>query len=195
MGHFLDPVLKRRDGQVKGMEGGVSVEERPVSLKRNRLLTITRNEAGFSCFYIALHIIFNFVRLQSQLLRVFKWQGSLRVTPTPTKMNRTEVLINLSSRKRFQILLWSTILIPSNRANIYVNMARLTEAFKVKEELGLQKATKSASWALSSLALAALRNTWKEKVNTLAGGLFVLACVFPEMKKFGRVKKFSPFFF
>lgn len=136
MGHFLDPVLKRRrDGQVKGTEGGVSVEERLVSLKRDRLLTITRNEAGFSCFYIALHIIFNFVRPQSQLLRVFKWQESLRVTPTPTKMNRTEVLINLSSRKRFQILLWSTILLSSNRANIYVNMARLTEAVKAKEEL------------------------------------------------------------
>lgn len=136
MGHFLDPVLKRRrDGQVKGMEGGVSVEERLVSLKRNRLITITGNKAGFSCFYTALHIIFNFVRPQSQLFRVFKRQRSLPVTPTPTKMIRTEVLINLSSRKRFQILLWSTILISSNRANIYVNMARLTEAFKVKEEL------------------------------------------------------------
>lgn len=118
MGHFLDPVLKRRrDGQVKGMEGGVSVEERLVSLKRNRLLTITGNKAGFSCFYTALHIIFNFVQPQSQLFRVSR-QGSLPVTPTPTKMIRTEVLINLSSKKRFQILLWSTILIASNRANI-----------------------------------------------------------------------------
>lgn len=117
-------------------QGYESIEERLVCLKRNRLLTITQNRAGFSCFYIALHIIFNYVWPPSQLLWVFKRQQSLQVTPTlGQRWTGPRSLSTYLVEKDFKSCFGLPILLSSNQANIHVNIAHLAEAFRVKEEL------------------------------------------------------------